>query len=50
MIKVLKICVNAWCNDDAPWSHVFLMLCAAACLFFTISFVISSFVLLFFNK
>lgn len=42
MKKILFVCYNGWCNDDAPWSHVFASLVAAFCVFFTLTFLLCS--------
>lgn len=42
MKKILFVCINGWCNDDAPWLHVFASLCAAAFVFFTLTFLLCS--------
>lgn len=42
MKKILFVCFNGWCNDDAPWSHVFASLVAAFCVFFTLTFLLCS--------
>lgn len=38
MKKILFICINGWCNDNAPWTHVFASLAAAGLLFFVLTF------------
>lgn len=45
--KVLFVCYDGWCNDDAPWLHVCMSLCAAAITFFTLSFAVCCCILLF---
>lgn len=41
MKKFIFVCYNGWCNDDAPWSHVFTSLATAFCVFFVLTFILS---------